>query len=42
MMIGNFDAGPWVQKAQKHYGTIGPIVTPLLANAARNYMKSKR
>lgn len=36
--IGNYDIGPMVQKGQKHWGTVAPIVTPLVLNMARKYL----
>lgn len=38
MKIGKYDVGPWIDKGQKHWGTVGPIVTPLVMNLAKNYM----
>lgn len=40
--IGNYDVGPWIQKGQKHWGTIAPIVTPLLINMARKKFSGGR
>lgn len=38
MKIGNYDIGPLVQKGQKHWGTVAPILTPIVLNMARKYM----
>ncbi len=29
-MIGKYDIGPWVEKGQKHWTTIAPILTPIV------------
>ncbi|KAH9827841.1 hypothetical protein Tdes44962_MAKER02775, partial [Teratosphaeria destructans] len=34
--IGDFDIGPMLEKGQKHYATVAPIVTPFIINAAKN------
>lgn len=38
VMVGKYDVGPWIEKGQKHYATLAPIVTPLVINMARKYM----
>lgn len=38
MKIGNMDVGPMLDKGQKYYGTIAPILTPLVMN----YLKNKK
>lgn len=35
MRIGNYDVGPLVDKGQKHWTTVGPIVTPIAIQMAR-------
>ena len=40
--IGDYDVGPWVEKGKKSYGAIAPILTPLVINMARKYMRDKK
>ncbi|KAK3074710.1 hypothetical protein LTR53_002653 [Teratosphaeriaceae sp. CCFEE 6253] len=40
MEVGGYDIGPLIDKGQKHYGTVAPIVAPLLMNAARKYLSN--
>lgn len=35
--IGGYDIGPLVDKGQKHYSTVAPLVTPLVINMAKKY-----
>ena len=42
MEIGGFDVGPLVDKGQRHYGTLAPIVAPLVMNMARKYMSDRK
>ena len=39
MRIGKYDVGPYVELGKKHYGTVAPILTPLVLNMAKKYMK---
>lgn len=41
VMVGKYDVGPWIEKGQKHYATLAPIVTPLVINMARKYMSGQ-
>ncbi|KAK5113369.1 hypothetical protein LTR62_003469 [Meristemomyces frigidus] len=41
MKIGNYDVGPMVEMGKKHYGTLAPIVTPMIMQAAKKYMAGK-
>ncbi|EME89539.1 uncharacterized protein MYCFIDRAFT_213714 [Pseudocercospora fijiensis CIRAD86] len=36
--IGKYDIGPWVEKGQKHWVTLAPILTPIVMNLARKHM----
>ncbi|RMY87609.1 hypothetical protein D0861_05279 [Hortaea werneckii] len=36
--IGKYDIGPYVEKGQKHWGTVAPIVTPVVMNMAKKYL----
>lgn len=36
--VGKYDVGPWLEKGQKYYGVLAPIVTPMVMN----YMKKKK
>lgn len=36
--IGKYDIGPWVEKGQKHWTTVAPIVTPFIMNYVRKNM----
>ncbi|KAK0277172.1 hypothetical protein LTS16_000389 [Friedmanniomyces endolithicus] len=38
MKVGGYDIGPLIDTGKKHYGTVAPIVAPLLMNAARKYL----
>lgn len=40
--IGDFDAGPLIEKGQKHYATLAPIMTPIVMNMARKYLSDKK
>lgn len=42
MKIGGFDMGPLVQSAQKHYGTVAPILAPVAMNMARKYLSDRK
>lgn len=39
MKIGGFDVGPLVQQAQRHYGTLAPVLAPVAMNMAKKYLK---
>ncbi|KAF2485674.1 hypothetical protein BDY17DRAFT_322498 [Neohortaea acidophila] len=41
MKIGGFDVGPLVQQAQRHYGTLAPILTPVVMNMAKKYVSNR-
>jgi len=36
--IGNYDVGPLVEKGQKHYAVLAPVLTPIVLNMARKYL----
>jgi hypothetical protein len=36
--VGKYDVGPWLEKGQKYYGVLAPIVTPMVMN----YMRKKK
>lgn len=36
--VGKYDVGPWLEKGQKYYGVVAPIVTPMVMN----YLKKKK
>ena len=36
--VGKYDVGPWLEKGQKYYGVVAPIVTPMIMN----YMRKKK
>jgi hypothetical protein len=42
MKIGGFDVGPLVDKGQKNFGTLAPILTPILMSAAKKYLGDKK
>ncbi|KAK0845627.1 hypothetical protein LTR03_007375 [Friedmanniomyces endolithicus] len=41
MKVGGYDIGPLIDTGKKHYGTVAPIVAPLLMNAARKYLTNQ-
>ena len=42
MKIGGYDIGPMVEQGKKHYGTVAPIVAPLMMNMARKYLRDQK
>lgn len=36
--VGKYDVGPWIEKGQKYYGVVAPIVTPMVMN----YLRKKK
>lgn len=38
MKIGKYDVGPMIDKGQKHWSTVAPIVTPIVIQMARKYL----
>ena len=37
--VGKYDVGPWLEKGQKYYGVVAPIVTPMIMNYMRKNSK---
>ncbi|TLD07976.1 hypothetical protein E2P81_ATG10281 [Venturia nashicola] len=39
--VGKYDVGPWVEKGQKYYGVLAPVLTPIVMNYMRSQGKKK-